>query len=295
MQSESRSLEAAADALARLDSLAASAPGAFGLALRSTALGSLETPPMKASTAVLAAAPSLDVTLPSELHRWRDFMDEEERRGRGGAPLTINRLVRGGLPEGAVSSANREALAAVLAPPNAGRPRPAALERAVTAAALIDDRRWADAVAALVLCAEGRMDRTWFLPFARVDGHERDAAIDAWRQGDPSTWTSRALESLATTARSHRARLERALEDLPAEEERVDELGRAAITARRALFVLRDSLVATVPSLADDLALSRPAAGDALERLVTAGLAAEITGRQRGRVFAYAAALVATA
>ena len=46
-----------------------------------------------------------------------------------------------------------------------------------------------------------------------------------------------------------------------------------------------------MPSLSDDLELSRPAAADALERLVDAGLATEITGRRRDRVYAYDAAL----
>ncbi len=46
-----------------------------------------------------------------------------------------------------------------------------------------------------------------------------------------------------------------------------------------------------MPSLAADLALSRPAAADALERLGDAGLAVEITGRRRDRVYAYEAAL----
>jgi DNA-binding Lrp family transcriptional regulator len=67
-------------------------------------------------------------------------------------------------------------------------------------------------------------------------------------------------------------------------------LGRAAITARSALALLRRRFVTTIPALADDLGLSRPAANDAVERLVALGLAREVTGRARDRVFAYGAA-----
>jgi biotin operon repressor len=43
-----------------------------------------------------------------------------------------------------------------------------------------------------------------------------------------------------------------------------------------------------MPMLSEQLECSRPAAGDALERLVEVGLAVEITGRQRDRVYACA-------
>jgi ribosomal protein S25 len=55
--------------------------------------------------------------------------------------------------------------------------------------------------------------------------------------------------------------------------------------------VLRESFAITMPTLADRLSVSRPAAADALERLVALGVAAEVTGRRRDRVYAYEAAL----
>ena len=59
---------------------------------------------------------------------------------------------------------------------------------------------------------------------------------------------------------------------------------------QRQLALLRLRFVTTIPALADDLGLSRPAASDAVERLVALGLAREVTGRGRDRVFAYGAA-----
>jgi ribosomal protein S25 len=72
---------------------------------------------------------------------------------------------------------------------------------------------------------------------------------------------------------------------------RLDALGRAAITARATVEVLRESFAITMPTLADRLEVSRPAAADALERLVALGVASEVTGRRRDRVYAYEAAL----
>jgi DNA-binding MarR family transcriptional regulator len=98
------------------------------------------------------------------------------------------------------------------------------------------------------------------------------------------------LATVARRAREARRAVESALRGLPQEDVRLDGLGRAAISARRALAHLRAHAVTTMPLLAEELQLSRPAASDALERLVTAGLVRELTGRARDRVYAYEAA-----
>jgi hypothetical protein len=78
---------------------------------------------------------------------------------------------------------------------------------------------------------------------------------------------------------------------MPEEYARLDALGRAAITARRVLQRLRDQLAVSVPALAEALGASRPAASDALDRLVGMEIAVEVTGRARDRVFALRSAL----
>ena len=55
--------------------------------------------------------------------------------------------------------------------------------------------------------------------------------------------------------------------------------------------VLRDELATSIPALATRLDCSRPAASDAVDRLVAAELATEVTDRARDRVFALTAAL----
>lgn len=140
-----------------------------------------------------------------------------------------------------------------------------------------------------MLCAAGHTDRIRLLPFAELDAAAREEALAAWDEGDEAPFAQLALAECARAARATRQWVVAALAGIPAEDAKLDTLGRAAITARRALAALRQSVGATVPSLATALACSRPAAGDALDRLVELQLAHEITGRGRDRVFVWSA------
>lgn len=149
----------------------------------------------------------------------------------------------------------------------------------------------AQLVPALLLCSAGLTDQLCLLPFDGVEHGARSTALHAWRDGDPEPLTALLLDECARAARQRRLALRRDLKALEHDEAALAPLGRAAITARRALAVLRESLATSVPQLSPHIECSRPAAGDALERLVEVGLAVEITGRQRDRVFACARAI----
>jgi ribosome modulation factor len=147
----------------------------------------------------------------------------------------------------------------------------------------------------LLLCAAGVTDQVCLLPFHGVDPDARASALDGWRDGEPEPLTVLLLDECARAARQRRLAIRRELKALDLDDVVLAPLGRAAIGARRALAVLRESLASSVPQLSVALDCSRPAAGDALERLVDVGLAVEITGRQRDRVFACARAMAALA
>lgn len=299
-----RPLEEAADELARLDAACAGAPNGIALALRLAAiarLGDVATPidgpaegtsgdflePPAALDALAAAAgdPLHDGTLPARHRAWRDLIDTEERRVRGGAPLALARF-----EPVAPATATYPAKAALEATWRAGDPPRAVLHRALASAAWAPDDAVGEASAALLLCAGGRTDRLRLLPFAAAPRGVRAEAITAWRAGDAGPWTIAALEALARGARTLRRAVHDAGRDLDAEWARLDALGRAASTARQALAHLRGAFVTTMPELAEELAISRPAAADALERLAAAGIVREVTGRARDRVYAWVAA-----
>ena len=213
---------------------------------------------------MLGAPGGADAGHTAETAGWERFIDEEERRLRGGATLTPARLARAP-GDGALD------------PWPSHESDVVPLFRAARLAHLIPDRRRALAAGALHLCGAGRTDRIILLPFI--------AAVEGARGDSFDAWLPRALEALAITARARRRDVEHFVDASDAEVGQVDVMGRAAINARRALRHLHDVLATSMPALADGLELSRPAAADALERLEGAGLITEVTGRRRDRLY----------
>jgi Fic family protein len=68
---------------------------------------------------------------------------------------------------------------------------------------------------------------------------------------------------------------------------RVQDVGRGAASALRVFDVLRRRIVVSIPGLAKAARVTWPTANAALERLVSLGIAAESTGRQRDRLYTY--------
>jgi len=298
MRHVARALEEAADELGRLDATAVLAPQSFSVALQLAAVAELarlsadgadERAAAEGTSldALIAAEgdPLHDTSLPSAALHWRDLLPSEERRVRSGAMLSSQRFAI--IAPTLSTYTERPRLEAIWRETGLARP---VLERALDAAAWSPDRALGEAGAALMLCAGGRADRARLLPFADVPTAEREAAITDWRADTTGPWTLIGLAAVARRSRAVRVAMDAALRALPDEDARLDPLGRAAINARRAVAHLRAGLVTTMPLLAEELSLSRPAASDALERLVEAGIAREVTGRARDRVFAYGAA-----
>ena len=243
------------------------------------------------------ADPLHDALLSPELLVWRALLSAEEKRVRGGARLNLTRF--GPMaPEFTASTPARLEPNARLSATDDPRDRlesiwressssRSVIERAIDSAAWSPNAAVAHASAALLLCAGGRTDRVRILPFVSVLAAERDRAIQHYRGGETAPWTELALRALAARARAARLAALRVIDASDSEEARLRPLGRAAITARAGLVLLRRRLATTIPALAEDLGTSRPAANDALERLVALGLAREVTGRARDRVFAY--------
>lgn len=263
------------------------APPAVATALHVAAVARLGRTDAQATRLACAALVAARVemlhaaALDESLAEWRDRVDEGERRARSGALLAV--------PIGKAHSAEAERLVNdALRPSTALRPL---LLRALTIAAwLPEDDGQAELLAGLVLVAGGLTDRLRLLPFAEWRGAARTEAAAAWRAGDPESFARGALGALAGAARQLRVQVRLLMDAQPDEDAHLAAIGRAAGTARQALAQLRLSLATSVPDLSQRLELSRPAAGAALERLVALGLADEITGRGRDRVFVLSAA-----
>lgn len=111
------------------------------------------------------------------------------------------------------------------------------------------------------------------------------------REGDWEAWLEFFLEGVALTATSAVDTAQRILLLFRNDEKRLvdEQLGTAAVL--RVFCALRARPVATIQQLTRLANVSFPTAGKALDVLVAIGIAKELTGRRRNRVFSYAAYL----
>jgi hypothetical protein len=108
----------------------------------------------------------------------------------------------------------------------------------------------------------------------RIDG--LDPGRDRDRQGRRGTPDSRGLRAARPAVRPGRLR-----------RERIRAQGRRAGSALRVHEVLTARPLASIPKLSSRTSLSFPAAAAGIELLVTIGIARELTGKRRNRIFVY--------
>ena len=112
-------------------------------------------------------------------------------------------------------------------------------------------------------------------------------------EGDWEAWVDFFLEGVRDTANNAVDTARRLVALFAADERKVQALGRPASSTLRVLQAFRERPVLTVQRLCERTGLSFPAAAKAVDRLVRLGIVREITGRRRGRAFAYEAYVAA--
>jgi Fic family protein len=112
--------------------------------------------------------------------------------------------------------------------------------------------------------------------------------LDSVRQeGAWEPWLDFFLEGVEQTAVSAVDTAHRLLALFREDAERVDALGRSTANTRRVFGALRDRPLRTVTDLAERTGVSYPTAAKSVDALVSLGIAREISGRKRNRIFAY--------
>ena len=107
------------------------------------------------------------------------------------------------------------------------------------------------------------------------------------RTGDWEAWIEFFLEGVTVTA-ENAVRVAGRLRDLfVADEDTVNGLGRRAGSALRVHGELKERVVVTLPEVAKVTRLDFRTVSAAMQSLVDCGIAHELTGKRRGRVFAY--------
>ena len=109
--------------------------------------------------------------------------------------------------------------------------------------------------------------------------------------GDWEAWVDFFLEGVEQTARGAVQTARRVIELFEADNRRVQQIGRAAANALRVLAALRERPVLTLRYLRDADSMTFPTAAKAMQSLMKMGIARELTGQRRNRVFVYDAYL----
>jgi Fic family protein len=142
----------------------------------------------------------------------------------------------------------------------------------------------------ILLVLDGMLSRP-FLYLSLYFREHRDEYYDALQRvrthGDWEGWLRFYVTGVEAVARqSARTALDLfALFD--EDRKRVQSLGRAAGTALLVYDLLRDRVIVSIPHASRELGITWPTAKSALQRLESLGIAREISGRRRDRVYAY--------
>ncbi len=105
--------------------------------------------------------------------------------------------------------------------------------------------------------------------------------------GDWEAWLDFFLDGVAQTATTAVQTAQRLVKLFKDDAFRIQELGRITATALRIFDALRERPILTLKEVCKRTGISFPAAAKGMDAIIKLGLARELTGRQRNRVFVY--------
>lgn len=118
------------------------------------------------------------------------------------------------------------------------------------------------------------------------------ALLDDVRSGGEwEAWIEFFLEGVEQTAQGAVDTAQRLAALFQADEHRIREAGRAAASAARLLSALRERPIRNLNQLCEQTGMTFPTASKAMEKLIEFGIARELTGQRRNRIYAYDAYL----
>lgn len=141
-----------------------------------------------------------------------------------------------------------------------------------------------------ILCHEGvlREPLLYLSLYFKERREEYYELLDGVRQtGDWEEWVAFFLKGVKHTADAAVSTAQRLVTLFQDDQMRIQAMGRAAGSALRVHQVLKERPITTIPQVCERTGLSFPAVSSAMERLRGLGLAREITGRSRNRLYVY--------
>lgn len=142
----------------------------------------------------------------------------------------------------------------------------------------------------LLFCAEDALSEPMLYLSLYFKTHRRtyyDLLQTVRSEGGWENWLSFFLTGVLETAQQAMTTAQRLLELAAQDQQRIERLGRAAVSAARLHQLLQKTPILTMPKATLALASTKPTVSAALRRLQKLGIVKEITGRQRNRLFVY--------
>lgn len=146
----------------------------------------------------------------------------------------------------------------------------------------------------LLLCTEGILREPILYLSLYFKTHRRtyyDLLQTVRDDGDWEAWLEFFLTGVAETSDQAAGAAREILNLFDSDRRRIEALGRPAASALRVHEILQQKPIVTIADAVDALNISPPTVRKSIDHLVNLGILREITGRQRGRVFAYDAYL----
>jgi Fic family protein len=146
----------------------------------------------------------------------------------------------------------------------------------------------------LLLCAEGvlRAPLLYLSLYFKTHRQTYYALLQRVREeGAWEEWLEFYLEGVRDTAAQAARTAQRILELFAADRTKIETLGRAASSAVRVHDRIKEDPLLSIPAASSRLKLAQPTVSRAVSQLSRLGVLKEVTGRSRGRVFAYKAYL----
>jgi Fic family protein len=142
----------------------------------------------------------------------------------------------------------------------------------------------------LLLCAEKVLvEPVLYLSLYFKTNRERYYHLlqDVRLEGDWEAWVRFFLEGVRLVATQAVEAARKVIDLFESDRRRIESLGRSAGSAHRVFEHMRRNPFASATNVADSLSLSFPTASQALKNLEKLGIVAEVTGRERDRLFSY--------
>jgi Fic family protein len=142
----------------------------------------------------------------------------------------------------------------------------------------------------LFLCAQGILKEPTLYLSLFLKTHRRhyyDLLQQVREKGDWELWLAFFLEGVADTSVQAASAAREILALFETDRQHIEALGRPAVSALRVHELLQTKPIIAIPDSAKRLGISAPTVAKSVQHLVKIGIAQEITGKQRRRIFAY--------